>query len=132
MISAHHPLSMHPLGPQLLHMPALTPLPPPLHRPFPAHPIVPPLPYTAGPADNLNPNVPEFVPVIHPHSMVNGADEEEPVDECAEACEDTIETQTEALTLTNRLPAAGPQAQSTTDNKRPPKEEMSKITGKNS
>lgn len=131
MISAHHPLSMHPLGPQLLHMPALTPLPLPLHRPFPAHPIVPPLPYTAGPADNLNPNVPEFVPVIHPHSMDNGADEEEPVDECAEACEDTIETQTEALTLNNRLPAAGPQAQST-DKKHPPKEEMSKITGKNS
>lgn len=121
---------MHPLGPPLLQMPALTPLPPPLHRPFPAHPIVPPppLPYTAGPADNLNPNVPEFVPVIHPHSMVNGANEGEPVDECAEACEDTIEMQTEALTLDNRLPAAEPQDQSS-DSKPLPKEEKSKTAG---
>jgi len=57
-----------------------------MHRPFPPHPIVPPppLPYTAGPTDNLNPNVPEFVPVIQPMNGVVG----EPLDECSEATEE--------------------------------------------
>ncbi|KAG8280952.1 La ribonucleoprotein domain member 1B [Homalodisca vitripennis] len=88
IISPQHPLSMHPLGPPLLQIPPLAPMPPPLHRPFP-HPIVPPppLPYTAGPADNLNPDVPEFVPVIQ--STTNGGGE--PIDECAEVFEESTE-----------------------------------------
>lgn len=116
VISAQHPLSMHPLGPPLLPLTPMAPMPPPpLHRPFPAHPIVPPpLPYTAGPtADNLNPNVPEFVPVIQP--LANGRGEaEEAVDECSEATEE-LESKTEELNINERVtsPTTAPAAEET-------------------
>lgn len=86
----------------------LTPLPPPaLHTTFPSHPVIqPPLPYTVGPiSENLNPDVPEFVPVVQPTS--NGTVDTD-VDECVEACEESLSLNTDSTTnspptLENRL-----------------------------
>lgn len=134
VISAQHPLSMHPLGPPLLPMTPMAPMPPPpIHRPFPAHPVVPPpLPFTAGPVgDNLNPNVPEFVPVIQPLANGQGEaeDDTEAVDECSEATEE-LDTKTEELSVNERIssPASPSQGETqrirqtsdTTENKQSP------------
>lgn len=64
-ISPQHPLSMHPLGPPTTpSVPNITPRAP-ANRPikFPM-PVVPPPHLFSGNIDNLNPEVPEFVPII--------------------------------------------------------------------
>lgn len=95
-VSSQHPLSMHPLGTPLI---PLHSVPPAIQRTA-LHPIAAitpqsfpvvfprpptPSPYIPPPPDNLNPDVPEFVPVV------NGVDEElHNIDECSEATEDHI------------------------------------------
>lgn len=75
-ISAQHPLAMHPLGPPVLPLSNnVTPrstAPRPLNFP---QPIVapPPLPFS-GHNDNLNPEVPEFIPIVS-----KAADDKNPV-----------------------------------------------------
>lgn len=83
-LSSQHPLSMHPLGPPVLPLQALPPGP--ILRNIPAFPqplVPPPVPYTT--MENLNPNVPEFIPIV---PISNGSGDDEPLDECQEAFDD--------------------------------------------
>lgn len=96
-VSSQHPLSMHPLGtpliplhsvPPAIHRTALHPVPAVAPQSFPVlFPRPPtPAPYIPPPPDNLNPNVPEFIPVV------NGVDDEQHIDECAEAVEEPVKS----------------------------------------
>lgn len=111
-ISSQHPLSMHPLG--LPHQ-SIPPshIPPPRNIPAFPHPLVPPpppVPYTNTLSENLNPNVPEFIPVVLSGTMANGTTDADvdALDECCEALDDsedgTEEGETESeVVLTNKI-----------------------------
>lgn len=92
-ISSQHPLSMHPLGLPLQSIPP-SHIPPPRNIPAFPHPLVPPpppVPYTSTLSDNLNPNVPEFIPVVLSGAVVNGTSDGdvEALDDCCEALDDS-------------------------------------------
>lgn len=83
---------MHPLGLPLQSIPP-SHIPPPRNIPAFPHPLVPPpppVPYTSTLSENLNPNVPEFIPVVLSNTMVNGTTEGDgKLDECCEALDDS-------------------------------------------
>lgn len=92
-ISSQHPLSMHPLGLPLQSIPP-SHIPPPRNIPAFPHPLVPPpppVPFTSTLSENLNPNVPEFIPVVLSGTMVNGTSDGDvdALDECCEALDDS-------------------------------------------
>lgn len=92
-ISSQHPLSMHPLGLPLQSIPP-SHIPPPRNIPAFPHPLVPPpppAPFTSTLSENLNPNVPEFIPVVLSGAVVNGTSDGdvEALDDCCEALDDS-------------------------------------------
>lgn len=62
-LSSQHPLAMHPLGPPVIPIPTVVPCSNLNRIPNFPQPVVapPPLPFSVH--ENLNPEVPEFVPV---------------------------------------------------------------------